>query len=119
VFLLDVWQQVLFAQHPGLHAFSLATFDKMHARAESGVAATGNIIATTSDIAILLSTVSPISTRSARRLSRKASRVEFFLLLLLVETMVVRPCFSCVFSFAFLEAFCEEESSDFITRREL
>jgi hypothetical protein len=54
VFFDDVAQQVLLAQHAGLHAFSLATFDKMHARAESGVAATGNIIATMSDMTILL-----------------------------------------------------------------
>jgi hypothetical protein len=46
----------LFAQHPGLHAFSLATFERMHVRAESGIAVTGSIIAITSDIAILLST---------------------------------------------------------------
>jgi L-aminopeptidase/D-esterase-like protein len=46
----------LFAQQPGLQAFSLATFERMHDRAETGVAATGNVIATKSDIAILLST---------------------------------------------------------------
>jgi len=46
----------LFAQQPGLQAFSLATFERMHERAESGIAATGNIAATMSDIAILLRT---------------------------------------------------------------
>ena len=54
MFFDDVTQQVLFAQHPGLHAFSLATFERMHVRAESGVAATGSTIATMSDMTILL-----------------------------------------------------------------
>jgi len=54
VFFDDVTQQVLFAQHPGLHAFSLATFERMHVRAESGVAARGSAIATMSDMTILL-----------------------------------------------------------------
>jgi hypothetical protein len=44
----------LFAQHPGLHAFWLATFERMHVRAESGIAATGSAIATMSDMTILL-----------------------------------------------------------------
>lgn len=63
MFLLDVRQQVLFAQHPGLHAFSLATFERMHVRAESGVAVTGTAIATMSDITILLTTAVTFITR--------------------------------------------------------
>ncbi len=51
-----VSQHFLFAQHPGLHAFSLATFERIQVRAESGVTVTGSVIAITSDIAILLST---------------------------------------------------------------
>jgi hypothetical protein len=46
----------LFVQHPGLHAFSLAALETTHDQAESGIAATGSITATASDIAILLST---------------------------------------------------------------
>jgi hypothetical protein len=67
VFFDDVAQQVLLAQHAGLHAFSLATFDKMHARAESGVAATGNIIATMSDMTILLTMCLPHNMWNSRR----------------------------------------------------
>jgi hypothetical protein len=51
----DVSQQVLFAQHPGLQAFSLATFERMHERGESGIAATGSDIASKTEIAILFS----------------------------------------------------------------
>jgi hypothetical protein len=54
VFFGDVTQQVLFAQQPGLQAFSLATFERMHDRAESGVAAMGSTIATMSDMTSLL-----------------------------------------------------------------
>jgi hypothetical protein len=68
VFFDDVAQQVLLAQHAGLHAFSLATFDKMHARAESGVAATGNIIATMSDMTILLTMCLPHNMWNSGRL---------------------------------------------------
>ena len=58
-FFSDVAQHFLFAQHPGLHAFSLATFDKMHVRAESGVATNGSAIAMTAEMAVLLRTLSP------------------------------------------------------------
>jgi hypothetical protein len=33
--------------------------------------------------------------------------------------LVERLSLLCVFSFAFLDAFCEEEDSDFVTRRKL
>jgi hypothetical protein len=52
----DVSQQVLFAQHSGLHAFALATLERMHACAETGIATTGNVIAIRSDIINLLNT---------------------------------------------------------------
>ena len=52
----DVWQQVLFAQHRGLQAFALATLERMHDCAETGIATTGSVIATKSDIANLLNT---------------------------------------------------------------
>jgi len=52
----DVAQQVLLAQQSGLHAFSLGTFERMHDRAESGIAATGSVIASKSDITNLLNT---------------------------------------------------------------
>jgi hypothetical protein len=52
----DVSQQVLFAQHPGLQAFSLAAFDRMHEGAESGIATTGSAIASKTDRTILLTT---------------------------------------------------------------
>jgi hypothetical protein len=51
VFLPDVWQHVLFAQHAALHAFSLATFERMHGRAEIGVATTTNAATSKTDIA--------------------------------------------------------------------
>ena len=37
-----------------------------------------------------------------------------WLLLFFAEMTVVRPCLMCVFSFDFLEAFCEEEGSDLL-----
>jgi len=46
----------LFAQHPGLQAFSLGAFDRMHEAAESGMAATGSEIASKTEIAILFIT---------------------------------------------------------------
>jgi len=46
----------LFAQEPGLHAFSLGAFERMHIRAESGVAAIGSAIASMTDKTILLTT---------------------------------------------------------------
>jgi hypothetical protein len=67
-FFSDVLQHVLFAQHPGLHAFSLATFERMHVRAESGIAATGSAIATMSDMTILLMMCSPHNMWDGRRL---------------------------------------------------
>jgi hypothetical protein len=57
VFLSDVSQHALFAQHAGLHAVSLATFERIHDRAETGVAAMRVAIATTSDMAILVRTL--------------------------------------------------------------
>jgi hypothetical protein len=59
-FFSDVAQHFLFAQHPGLHAFSLATFDKMHVRAESGVATNGSASAMTAEIIVLVSTASTL-----------------------------------------------------------
>jgi hypothetical protein len=53
---LEVAQQTLFAQQAGLHAFSLAAFERMHDRAESGVAATGSVTASKSENANLLNT---------------------------------------------------------------
>jgi hypothetical protein len=55
VFLLDVWQQALFAQHCGLHAFSLATLDRMHERAKAGIAVTESVIPSKNAIAVLFS----------------------------------------------------------------
>jgi hypothetical protein len=55
-FLPAVSQHVLFMQHAGLHAFSLAAVETTHDRAASGIAATGSIITAASDITILLST---------------------------------------------------------------
>jgi hypothetical protein len=56
VFLPATSQHVLFIQHAGLHAFSVVPLETKHDRAASGIAATGSITATASDIAILLST---------------------------------------------------------------
>ena len=56
MFFGDVAQQVLLAQQLGLHAFSLATFDKIHVRTESGVAANGSSVATITDMTVLPST---------------------------------------------------------------
>ena len=56
MFLSDVLQHALFAQHAGLHALSLATFERIQDRAEIGIAAMTIAIATTSDMAILLRT---------------------------------------------------------------
>jgi hypothetical protein len=56
LFSFEAAQQGLLAQQAGLHAFSFAPFERMHDRAESGIAATGNIVATTSEITLLLST---------------------------------------------------------------
>jgi hypothetical protein len=56
LFLDEVAQQVLFSQQPGLHAFSLATFERMHDRAESGIAAMGSVSASKTDMANLFNT---------------------------------------------------------------
>jgi hypothetical protein len=56
VFFGDVAQQVLLAQQFGLQAFSLGAFERMHVRAESGVAAIGSAIASMSDRTILFTT---------------------------------------------------------------
>jgi hypothetical protein len=56
VFLPATSQHVLFMQHAGLHAFVLTALETTHDRAASGIAASGSITATASDIAILLST---------------------------------------------------------------
>jgi hypothetical protein len=56
VFFEDVAQQALLAQHPGLQGFSLGAFERMHARAESGITATGSAIASKTETVILFST---------------------------------------------------------------
>jgi hypothetical protein len=56
VFLSDVLQHPLFAQQAGWHALSPATFERIHERAETGIAATTVAIATSTDMAILLRT---------------------------------------------------------------
>jgi len=53
VLLCDSSQQVLFAQHAGLHAFSVALFERMHARAESGKGAATIVSAISNENAIL------------------------------------------------------------------
>ena len=67
MFLSDVLQQALLAQHPGLHALTLATFERIHDRAETGIAAITVAIAITSDMAILLRTSSINSISTGRR----------------------------------------------------
>ncbi len=67
MFLSDVLQHALFAQHAGLHALSLATFERIQDRAEIGIAAMTVAIATTSDMAILLRTSSINSISTGRR----------------------------------------------------
>jgi hypothetical protein len=52
-----VAQHALFAQDPGLQARSTGALVRMHDRAETGVATTGSIIASKTDIANLLNTV--------------------------------------------------------------
>jgi hypothetical protein len=67
VFFCDVSQQVLFAQHPGSHAFSLGAFDSMHGTAESRIGATKSAIASVTDMLILLSITPFYSTIRAER----------------------------------------------------
>jgi hypothetical protein len=54
VFFCDVSQQVLFAQHPASHAFSLAVFERMQVAAESRAGARKSAIARTADMPILV-----------------------------------------------------------------
>ena len=54
VFFCDVSQQVLFAQHPASHAFSLGALMRMHEAAEGWAGATKSAIASTADMPILL-----------------------------------------------------------------
>ena len=54
VFVCDVSQQVLLAQHPGLHASSLGVFERMHGAAESGMDATKRALASMTVVASLL-----------------------------------------------------------------
>jgi hypothetical protein len=68
VFFGDVAQQVLLAQQSGLQAFSLGAFERMHVRAESGIAAMGNAIASKTEVRIRFSTIYLNSTVEAGRL---------------------------------------------------
>ena len=52
----DVAQQLLLAQQSRLHIFSLATFERMHDCAATGIAATGSIIASKIAMGHLLNT---------------------------------------------------------------
>jgi len=56
VFFGDVAQQVLLAQQSGLQAFSLGAFERMHGRAESGIVAMGNAIASKTEDTIRFNT---------------------------------------------------------------
>jgi len=53
VFLSDVSQQVLFAQHAGWHAFSLGVLMRIHGRAERPAGARTIAIASNNESAIL------------------------------------------------------------------
>jgi hypothetical protein len=103
-------QHVLFAQQPGLHAFSLATFERIHDRAESGVATIGSVIATITDMTVLPSTALALwHNRGSASISERPLNMELLLFPLLVKATAVRSSFFCVFSFAFFDAFCKEE----------
>ena len=54
VFFCEVSQQLLFAQHPASHAFSLAVFERMQVAAESRAGARKSAIARTADMPILV-----------------------------------------------------------------
>ena len=54
VFFCDISQQVLFAQHPMSHVFSLGALTRMHETAEDCIGATKSAPARTADIPILL-----------------------------------------------------------------
>jgi len=54
VFFCDVSQQLLFAQHPASHAFSLGAFERMHEAAAGWAGATKSAMASTADMPILL-----------------------------------------------------------------
>jgi hypothetical protein len=70
VFLVDVSQQVLFAQHAGWHAFSLGVFDSAHGAAGSRVALTNSAAASTADRLTLLSIALFYSTIGVARRTR-------------------------------------------------
>jgi hypothetical protein len=70
VFFCEVSQQLLFAQHPASHAFSLGAFERMHEAAEGWAGATKSAIASTADMPILL------NIRIFRSTIRAAGRVE-------------------------------------------
>ena len=53
VFCDDVAQHVLFAQQPNWQAFSVATFERIHARAERDAGATMIVIASNNESVIL------------------------------------------------------------------
>jgi hypothetical protein len=55
VFFCDVLQQVLFAQHPGVHAFWLGALERMHEAAGSRMDAPKRAVASITDTLILLS----------------------------------------------------------------
>ena len=76
MFLSDVLQQALLAQHAGLHALTLATFERIHDRAETGIAAMTVAIAITSDMAILLRTSSINSISTGRRRTHPTLNVQ-------------------------------------------
>jgi hypothetical protein len=69
VFLCDVSQQVLFAQHADAHAFSLGAFEKTHEAAGSRIDAPKNAAARIIDVPILL-TITPFynTIRAVRRM---------------------------------------------------
>ena len=73
VFFGEVAQQGLLAQQLGLHAFWLAAIETAHDRAETGIAATGSIIATASEIVIPLSMLFSHSIRGTRRPRQRQS----------------------------------------------
>jgi hypothetical protein len=69
VFFGDVTQHVLFAQHPGAHAFSLGAFESMHEAAGSRADAPRSAAAKIIDVAILLTIALFYSTiRALRRM---------------------------------------------------
>jgi hypothetical protein len=61
----DVAQQALFAQHPGMHAFSLGVFVTMHGAAGNRTVAVKSASPTATETVILLRITLPYSTISA------------------------------------------------------